>query len=171
MATNDPHNKPSADKAVGKTSTKQSTKSGWNIPWGMLAAAAAVVALLYFGLPMWNKAKAPTPAPVPTVTETVKDGIRESLKLEFGTVHRTVQMKAPPTVTWEKSAIDPNLRFPIDQAGDLVLGKSADVPPQVIDPEPGYRWAKIDDANKAPARWKGAVQDTGRVWGIVPAAL
>jgi hypothetical protein len=163
-----------ADKA-GKPSTKQST-TGSKIPWGMIAASVALLTLLYFGLPMLKKTAPTAPvatevvAPV-TTTETVKDGIRESLKLEFGTVHRTVEMKAPPVVTWEKSAIDPNLRFPIDQSGDLILGVSSSAPPVVIDSEPGYRWVKIDDVQKAPARWKGAVTDTGRVWGIVPAAL
>lgn len=175
--TNTPASDTSASKA-GKPATKTST--GWNIPWGMIAAALVIVSLLYFGLPMWNKKAtvAPTPVvvPVPTVTETVKDGIRESLQKDYGTVHRTEKMKAKPVVVWEaEKDVDPNISFPLDGNSPedqraIILGTKEE-PPMFVDPKLGYRWMKVDDAKNAPARWKGAVQDTGRVWGIVPAAL
>lgn len=165
-----------ASKA-GKPATKTST--GWNIPWGMIAAAVVIVALLYIGLPMWNKratvAPAPVVVPVPTATETVKDGIRESLQKDYGTVHRTEKMKAKPVVVWESEQSDLNLSFPLDgnspeDRRSIILG-TEEKPPMFVDPKPGYRWVKVDTEEKSPARWKGAVRDTGRVWGIVPAAL
>jgi len=126
------------------------------------ALVAVVIALGLGGLYAYNKFGS---------NNEVRDGIRESLKLEFGKVHRTKQLKAQPKVTWEPSALDRNLRFPIDEYGHPILGISSSEPPNVIDAEPGYHWVPVDDEKKAPAKWKGAVKDTGRLWGIIPDVL
>jgi hypothetical protein len=159
--------------------------------WKYIVVLVLLVVVLFIGRDVANKSTTPAPptqkqsdkaneilrtkaaqAAVPAKIEeaVVRDGIRESLKMEYGNVNRTVEMKNLPTTRWEIAGNDPNLRFPVDSSGDLILGLSATEPPAVVDPEPGYRWVKVE-INAAPVKWQGAVRDTSRVFGLIPAAL
>lgn len=104
----------------------------------------------------------------------LRTGSRESLWLEYGQAHRNVGLKDLPAVTWDPVPEDPNIEFPLDEKGDIILGagtKNAPKPPAVVTLPHGYKWVHVNNVDVAPAKWKGAVADTGKVYGKMPAVI
>lgn len=103
--------------------------------------------------------------------EIMRTGIRESLAMKYGTVNQTVGLAEKPPIDWQRSPLDPNLQFPVHQDNkDLIIGTQQE-PPMFVDPKPGHKWVPVRDPKAAPADWRGAVIDTGSVWGIIPEVL